>query len=363
MRRPYLDNIRWAAVHLVLVYHVVYLLNAIGIPGGVGAQTDIKAFDVLLYFVYPWLMVLLFIVAGVSARYALEKRSHKEFLKGRAVKLLIPSTLGLLAYQWISGYLNLRLGGGLPYIPSFLIYPVSVVSGIGPLWFAHMLFLFSALLVPIRKLDPRDRLWRLGGRIPFGGLLLLVLPLWGAAQLLNAPLLIMYRFGIYGFSFLAGYFFLSHGSVLAAVEKRRVPLLIAAILLGVGYVIRYFGENYVSASCLQSLFTNLYAWIAVLAVLGCAKAWWDRETRFSNHMAGMSFGLYVLHYPIVLAACCFLYHYCKFPSIVNYAAALAAVLVSAPLLYGLLRRIPVVRFWVLGITKRDAIPGKEKASL
>lgn len=363
MRKPYLDNLRWAAVLLVLVYHVGYLFTAVDIPGSIGAQADIKAFNALLYFVYPWLMVLLFVIAGVSARYALEKRSPKQFLKERAVKLLIPSTLGLLAYQWISGYLNIMLGGGLSYLPPFLVYPVSVVSGIGPLWFVQMLFLFSALLILVSKLDPRDRLWRLGGRIPFAGLLLLALPLWGASQLLNAPLLTMYRFGIYGVSFFTGYFFFSHESVLAAVTKRRVPLLIGAVLLGVCFVFRYWGENYAAASCLQSLFTNLYLWIAVLAVIGCGRAWWNRETRFSSAMTGMSFGLYVLHYPIVLTACCLLYYGCQFPLFVNYSAALAAGLGLTPLLYGLLRRVPVLRFWVLGITKKEAHSRMEKASL
>jgi acyltransferase family len=38
-------------------------------------------------------MVLLFVVAGMSARYSLQKRSNKEFLKERVTKLLVPSTL------------------------------------------------------------------------------------------------------------------------------------------------------------------------------------------------------------------------------------------------------------------------------
>ena len=56
------------------------------------------------YFVYPWFMLLLFVVAGISARYALEKRTERQFLKERVDKILAPSTLGVLAFGWIGGY-------------------------------------------------------------------------------------------------------------------------------------------------------------------------------------------------------------------------------------------------------------------
>lgn len=45
--------------------------------GGVGSFREIQYQDGLLYFVYPWFMVLLFLIAGVSARYALEKTTAK----------------------------------------------------------------------------------------------------------------------------------------------------------------------------------------------------------------------------------------------------------------------------------------------
>ncbi len=55
--------------------------------------------------------------------------------------MLVPSTLGLFVIHWIIGYLNIKMGGGLAYIPTALIYPISVISGIGPLWFIQMLCL------------------------------------------------------------------------------------------------------------------------------------------------------------------------------------------------------------------------------
>ena len=121
MRKFYLDNIRWVTVLLVMIYHIFYMFNAAGVVGGVGSFRKVQYQDGLLYFVYPWFMVLLFLIAGISARYALEKISAGEFLRKRTWKLLVPSTLGLFVYQWIVGYYNIKIGGGLEYIPDFMV--------------------------------------------------------------------------------------------------------------------------------------------------------------------------------------------------------------------------------------------------
>lgn len=355
MRKIYLDNIRYATVLLVLAYHVFYLFNSVGVAGALGDASGAKLLDAPLYFIYPWFMVLLFLIAGISARYSLQKRTAKQFLKERAVKLLVPSTLGLFIYHWIAGYLNIKIGGGLEYIPKALIYPISAISGIGPLWFIQTLFLFSVLIVVISKIDSKDRLWSMGGKANIAVVLLFVLPIWGAAQILNVPVLTMYRFGIYGLAFLLGYFVFSHDKVQDTIEKIHIPMLILAIVIGVGYTIHYFGTDYTSSQCLHSLLTNLYLWTAIIAVLGCGKAWMNRTSKFSSYMGKTGFGLYIIHYPVVLAACSFLHFYGGLPVILNYILALLLEFSITPLLYELLRRIPVVRYLVLGQKKCEGI--------
>ena len=73
MRKPYLDNLRWAAVVLVMLYHVIYMFNASGVAGSTGHFAEVQPQDALMPAVYPWFMVLLFVIAGISARYALQK--------------------------------------------------------------------------------------------------------------------------------------------------------------------------------------------------------------------------------------------------------------------------------------------------
>lgn len=141
MRRyAYLDAIRWMTVLLVIVYHVCYLFNGVGIFGGVPNARNLPFLDTISGTVYPWFMVLLFVVAGMCARFALVQQGNRAFLRNRARKLLVPSTLGLFVLHWVTGYLNIRMGGAVDTIPKPLLYPISVLAGIGPLWFVQLLF-------------------------------------------------------------------------------------------------------------------------------------------------------------------------------------------------------------------------------
>lgn len=352
MRKNYLDNIRFATVVLVVIYHVAYLYNNLGVFGSVGTEKCFEPANAILYFVYPWFMVLLFLIAGISTRYALAKRTAKEFMKERAGKLLVPSVLGLFVIHWITGYLNIYIGGGLAMMPSFLVYPISVLSGIGPLWFIQLLFVFSVLLVLIRKIDKKDVLWQLGGRVNIVIVFLLFLVVWGASQLLNTPLITVYRFGIYFTAYLMGYLIFSHEEVMEKVEKIRLPMLIGAVITGVAYTIYYWGRDYTTSECLQGIFTNFYLWIAVLAILGCGKHYFNQSNAITQYMSKASFGIYVLHYPVFLAICYFLYAHCNLPFAVNYIIAIVVGFGLTILLYEVIRRIPVIRYLVLGIRRK-----------
>lgn len=348
-RKHYLDNIRWVTVLVVLVYHVFYLYNSVGVLGSIGAFSEVQYQDAFLYVVYPWFMVLLYVVAGMSARYALEHKSHKQFLKERTLKLLVPSTLGVIVFQWIVGYLNIKIGGGLEMIPGFILYPICVLSGSGPLWFAHLLWLYSLLLIGIQKLDKMDRLFTFCGKSNTLVILVLGIFLWGGAQLLNMPVITVYRFGIYFVAFLLGYFVLAHEQVQDKIEKIHLPLLVAALVGAIGYVWYYFGTNYTEGICLKSFVTNSYAWIVVLTMIGCFRAWYNTTNRFATYMTRISFGIYVVHYVVVLYGCYWLKSATQLPVVAIYIIAIIMTLVLSPLLYEVIRRIPILRYCVLGI--------------
>ena len=172
MRKYYLDNIRWITVVIVVIYHVLYMYNAEGILGGLGKITNLTSqpYDIFMYFVYPWFMPVLFMVAGISSRLFLERHTDKEFVKSRTRKLLVPSTIGLFAFQFIQGYVSMSLGtaftdlaaGG---VPKPVIFLIMVASGSGVLWFVHLLWIYSMILVLLRKIE-QGRLLKTGAKTP-----------------------------------------------------------------------------------------------------------------------------------------------------------------------------------------------------
>ena len=159
-RKLYLDNIRWMTVVLVVIYHVVYMFNGVQPFGVIGPFREHQLQDCFQYLVYPWFMALLFVVSGMSARYYLQSHTTKQFVKDKTRKLLVPSTIGLFVFQWLLGIYNLKIGGGLNIadLPMPIVYLITVLSGVGPLWYIQMLWLFSMLLLVVRKIE-KDRVW------------------------------------------------------------------------------------------------------------------------------------------------------------------------------------------------------------
>ena len=356
MRKLYLDNIRWITIVLVVIYHVIYMYNGVETFGVIGPFSErVQYQDMFQYVVYPWFMVLLFVVSGMCSRYYLENHTHKEFIQSRTVKLLVPSTIGLFVFQWILGYYNMRMGGALEQmtmVPKPVIYIIMCVSGTGVLWFIQLLWMFSLLLVVIRKIE-KDRFYKLCKKSNVIVLLLLAIVIWGAAQILNTPMVVVYRFGIYGVSFLIGYFVLSHDSVMERLSKVWIPLVVAAVILMICFCICYWQKPYAEHVVMDTPLCNAYAWIATLAILAFMSKFGNFDNAFCRFMNRQSWGLYIFHY-LPLAACAWYFHIYSpdMPAPIVYLITGAAAFVGAYILNAVISRVPVVRWCVLGIKKR-----------
>lgn len=373
-RKLWIDNLRWVTVLLVVVYHVFYLFNAEGTFGGIGGFADVQYQDVLLYVLYPWFMLLLFVVAGMSSRYALEaleaklpdrRAAHRQFVRQRTLKLLVPSTIGLFVYHWMTGWLNMSATGGyLPEgLPAVVRYFIFALTGIGPLWFIQDLWLFSLLLVVVRWMDKRDRLLTFSGwneslsSITVTLVLMVLAALfWLVAQVYVEPtafaaagLLNLYRPLFYFVGFLTGYFLLSHEEITDALAKQRWALLLIGVACAVVFTVTNFGKDYTMLT--TERLTNIFAWWAVLAIIGCFKAWGNRMSAFGRYMTRSSFGIYVVHYLPLLFLACTLKNHTSLPAWAVYAIMLVAVFPVCVAIYETLRRIPFVRWAVFGIKK------------
>lgn len=355
MRKHYLDNIRWITVVIVVVYHVFYMYNAEGIQGVVGNISGHvpQYWDVFQYLTFPWFMFLLFMVSGISSRLYLANHTDKDFFKSRTTKLLVPSTIGLLAFQFIQGYFNTRLSNAMNVmktVPAPVAFLIMAVSGIGVLWYIQLLWVFSVVLIPVRKIE-KDRLWKLAGKTNIIVIILMAIPVFGAAQILNTPIICVYRFGYYGLAFLLGYFVFSHDEVIDALKKNAIWLTIVAVVLAVAFSVVYFGDNYADAPVFKTPLFTLFGWFASIAFLGMGARYLDFSNKFTTVMNKYSWGLYVFHYLgiSIVAVCIASKGILPFP--VVYLLSLVSAFAVAFILYELISRLPFFRWAVLGIKK------------
>ena len=190
------------------------------------------------------------------------------------------------------------------------------------------------VLLLVRKID-KDRLWKLGGKANLIAILLMALVIWGAAQILNTPVVVVYRFGYYGAAFLLGYFVFSHDEVIATTA----------------FCIMYFGDNYAEAPINRSILFTVFGWLASMAILSGAAKYADKQNAFTIWMSKNNFGLYVFHYLGISTAALLLGKPGNLPTTMIYIISLIAGFVVAYALNAVISRIPFFRWAVLGIKK------------
>ena len=353
-RKNYLDNIRWITVVLVIIYHIIYIFNCSGVITNMNVH-GIPIMDTFCIFVYPWFMCLLFVISGIATKYSLNKRTNKEFIKDRAKRILLPSIIGIFAYGWICGwvtnqYTDMFMGNG-DKIPSFIKYFIYCLTGIGPLWYCHVLFIASILIVLIRKIDKNDKLSELGSKIKIWMLIPLAFVVWGSSLILNTPMITIYRFGIYLLMFLLGYYVFSNEIVQEKLQKYSVVLIILAAIIGVLYVVKIYGQNYTSDEILQNWFTNIYLWFSIIVILTFGKKYLNFSNKITEYMTKNNFSFYVLHYQIILLLGYVVVNYFKLPFLMNYIIILLGTIIILPITSEILKRIPVINKLLLGVNK------------
>ena len=371
MRKYWIDNLRWVTVLLVLLYHVIYFYNNKGVFGGVGGFGEGPQYqDILMYILYPWFMPMLFLLAGISARYSLEKHSAKDWIKSRTRKLLVPSTIGLFVFHWMTGFFNTHVGGTdvLADVPQPIKFFVWSVSGTGPLWFVQVLWLICLILLLIRLFDSKNKFWNWCGKANIVVIILLGVFFWlGEHTLIMNPrpetadgLYNLYKPFFYLIPFLLGYFVFSHDEVQEWLGKAWLPLMICAVISGTVLTVLTFGENNTTPEYLSSPLNCLYGWLMTLAMMAWFKSRFDKTGRFASYMTRSSYGIYVLHYLVVASLGYMLKIYTTLPPVVIYLIMVVAVFTLTPLLYEILHRIPFIRWCLFGEKKAKRKPDSDK---
>ena len=158
----------------------------------------------------------------------------------------------------------------------------------------------------------------------------------------------LYRPLAYFVPFLMGYFVFCNDSVLERVKAMCVPMTVCAVAACVALCITGWGRDNTGPQYLSGWLNCLYAWLMILAMMGIFMRWFDGTNRFCAYMNRSSYGFYVLHYSILVSFGYMFKTYTQMPAWLIYIALTAVVFTLTPLLYEILRRIPLLRWAILG---------------
>ena len=340
-RKHYLDNLRAFTILLLFPFHIFMIYNNWGERFYIHGKNLLipSIFNMIASF---WMMPLLFAVAGISSRYALQNRSAAAYIKERVSKLLLPFIFGILLVVPIQPYLaGLYWNNQAHYFDSFKkITDLSGYDGAftpGQLWFLLFLFVISMVCLPFMIWYKSKGRGMLGGRVPliivvFMGLLPCIGSLIkiGGESVKSPTEYLAY--------FLLGYFFLSNDELLKKLEKYRF-LLLGLFVLYAGFTIYIInGEFYEMAS-----------WISILAILGMARRYLNFSGKIAGYLSKSSFGVYLFHQSWIVIAAFFIFKMTD-----NYILQIPLIFLSSVILtystYEICKRISVFR-WIFGLKK------------
>lgn len=303
-----------------------------------------------------WIMPLLFVIAGYSAFTALQKRTARQYMKERLLRLLVPLLFGLVLITPPQGYFALLERGYTGNYFAFLgryFFDFSDISGytggFSPdhLWFILYLFIISAALLPLLLLLRRHSgFW---GRLARPWALLLgFIPV---TAMLTLP-----DFGGKNMFYYAMLFFL--GAVLATsdgfinlLRKHRWPLLSGGLLAGLGMfaivITAGWQEGYTFAGIGFTLLRELSCWLLVLGLMGVADAHRNKPNKALIYLSRASYPVYLVHQTLLVIIAYFALKTALLPAPL-FIVIMRGTLAASLGVYEVCRRFKATRF-VLGI--------------
>ena len=355
VRLHYIDNLRWMCILMLFPFHTAFVFCAGWYGYYVSSAYTSTAAHGLTVAVEPWIMPLLFCIAGVSTKFALQKRTPLVYLKERVTKLLVPFLAGLVlicpviayyALKFHTGYTGTFAGAFVHFFSSIQNFPdTSGMSGdfsVDHLWFIFFLFIFSVVALGVILLGKRLAGLALNpDKMKLLVLGLLFIPVW----LLN-----FVGFNVTGYSFMSyfamfliGYYLFSMDSIQARLEKYWVVLLAAWIVLTIGVMWTYgifLGHSEVFWG--SSAIFVLTGWTGVLALMGAGRHLFDRTNNFTAYLGAASYPVYIIHQAILVAIAYYMVKLAISPSLQFMAIVIFSILLTFAC-YEILRRIPGVR--------------------
>jgi peptidoglycan/LPS O-acetylase OafA/YrhL len=302
-RRPELDWLRVIAIVLLHVFHVGMMFNTWS--WHLKNPQTLPQLEPTMELLHALRMPLLMLISGFGTAFALRRRTVGAFALDRTKRLLLPLVFGMFVIVPPQIYFE-RLASGAftgsyaafyPSVFAFVPYPNGSFSW-HHLWFVAYLFVYCMLSLPLlaaletprgrRALTALEGIWARGWPVAALGVLLMaerfVLRAWPETHsLVDDPR----TFFFYALLFVFGNLLARSTAFWEHVTRSRWRYAAAA---AIGLAVEANG---------------LIVWLALLACLGLARAWFEHRPRtrpWLENARGVTYPFYIFHQTVIVAA-------------------------------------------------------------
>jgi glucan biosynthesis protein C len=362
-RLYYIDWLRVLAVLLLFPFHTLRVYNAGEAFYVKSAQLSVPV-DVVVDFIGLWHMPLLMLLAGCSTYFALHKRTSRQYLGERLLRLGVPFVFGLLVLCppqcWYGGRFNSGYTASYwSYLTNgdFFRFDISDFDGgFGTchLWFILTLLLISIVLLPLLAWGRDGR----GRRVMRSISRRLARPLW--CPLLPFVVAVGYLLpdppyplahdpstAYYLVFFALGYLAVCDKAFMATALRYRWWALAIGTALAIVWLAN---RTWLDADPDMSprVFWVMYAaglggWLILVGILGCGKRYLERTSPALSYLAEGSYPIYILHQTVIVVIAFYVVGLAAAEPLQWLTLLVASVAVTFAL-YELVRRFSVSRF-------------------
>lgn len=361
-----MDWLRIGAFGLLILYHV----GMVFVPWGYHVKTEHPEPWVVIPMLASnaWRMALLFAVSGFATATLLARQDGRigRFLAGRVPRLLVPLAFGMAVIVPPQTWVELTTQHG--YVRSYLAFwlgdyfAAGSVAGIvvptwNHLWFLVYLLAYTLVLGLLLCLPAswRAAAMRIAGRALAGPRVILV-PLallglrlaihWPAPEETHDLVGDLHAHEAYFAVFLFGVLLARSDLVWTAIRgwwRAAAGLAVAGYLVAVLLLVWLgAGDPPPWSEVLFAVAREVQGWAAIVALIGLADRYWNRDHRWRATLNEGVFPFYVIHQTAIVVTAYWLIGRGVHPA-VQFAALLAATVAACWAFYQAGRAIPPLR--------------------
>jgi glucans biosynthesis protein C len=314
-RQVDLDWIRVIATFIVFLYHISMFFNPFPwhVKNSTIDQSYVLGFSLL---VGTWIMPIFFAISGITTYHALQRRSGKEFVKERLIRLGVPLVFGVFVLTppqvFIERLTHQQFNGSfVEFFPQFFNGLYLEINGTGNfaffglhLWYLLVLLVFSLFLFPVFAKVKASKTFNYKHYLMLSFILLIM------AAFVEIVNLGGWGLPYYLIIFCIGYIYFSQNPFKEFIRKNKTLIGVITFISSFFYIYGFMIGVAEKGGILSLVFTyikvlNSWNWLLFIFYLG--DKYLATPKTGLKYLSQASMPFYVLHQPIIVGIGFYLY--------------------------------------------------------